>query len=116
VVSSFRRGVDADGSPRQGRKRALSPRGLLADDVNAALWCGLGRVAFVEKKFGDASRWYTDVVTQFPGSHFAAEAMFWRGVCQYTTSHDHAHLQTAAHDLEMTYPASVWTAKALPWR
>jgi hypothetical protein len=99
-----------------GNERVRLEGYLPTHDFNAALRCGLGRMAFVEKKFGDAIRWYTEVVTHFTASHFAAEAIFWRGVSQYIVSHDHAHLETAAHDLEKAYPASVWATRALPWR
>lgn len=84
-------------------------------DFNAALRCGLGRLAFVQKKFGDAEQWYDEVVTQFGGSHFAAEAMFWRGVSRYSGTHDHAVLKMTAEELQKSYPASAWAVKALPW-
>ena len=69
----------------------------------------------MQKKFGDAERWYDEVVTQFGGSHFAAEAMFWRGVSRYSGTHDHAMLKATAEELQKSYPASAWAVRALPW-
>jgi hypothetical protein len=48
------------------------------DDFLAALESGLGRIAFVHKKYADAERWYGDVVTRFGRSHSAPGAMYWR--------------------------------------
>jgi hypothetical protein len=67
-----------------------------------------------EKKFRDAERWYDEVVTQFGGPYFAAEAMFWRDVSRYSRTHDHAMLKAAAEELRKSYPASPWAVKALP--
>jgi hypothetical protein len=56
--------------------------------IVAALMSGLDRIAFVQKKYSDAERWYGDVVSRFANSHFAPEAMYWRAVAQYSASHD----------------------------
>lgn len=59
------------------------------NDFIAALMSGLGRIAFVQKKYADAEGWYGDVVSRFGQSHLAPEAMYWRAVSQYSASHDH---------------------------
>lgn len=45
-------------------------------DFAAALRNGLGRIAYVHKKYADAERWYGDVVANFAGSHAAPGAMY----------------------------------------
>ena len=45
------------------------------NDFVAALMSGLGRIAFVQKEYADAGRWYGDLVAPFGNTHFAAEAM-----------------------------------------
>lgn len=84
-------------------------------DFMAALMNGLGRLAFIRKKYADAERWYGDVVTRFGNAHFAPEAMYWRAVSQYSVSHDHAVLSKVAEELRSKYPSSVWASKAIPW-
>lgn len=98
-----------------GKERVRLEGYLPTRDFNAWLRCGVGRLAFVQKKFADAERCYDEVVTQFAGSQFAAEAVFWRGVSRYSRTHDHAALKTTAEDLQRTYPASTWAVKAIPW-
>jgi TolA-binding protein len=85
------------------------------DDFTAALKNGLGRIAFVQKKYADAERWYGDVITRYGNRHFAAEAMYWRAVSQYSASHDHTVLGKVAQELRSIHPSSVWASKAIPW-
>jgi TolA-binding protein len=84
-------------------------------DFNSALRNGLGRMAFVRKKYADAERWYADVITRFESTHFAAEAMYWRAVAHYKATNDHTALGKVAVELQETHPSSVWASKAIPW-
>ena len=81
----------------------------------AALEDALGRIAFVNKNYSDAERWYGDVVTRFAKTHAAPEAMYWRAVANYRATNDHTVLGKVAEDLRSTYPDSVWASKAIPW-
>ena len=102
--------LDSDG------KEQIRLEGYLPNnDFVAALMSGLGRMAFVQKKYADAERWYGDVVAHFGQSHVAPEAMYWRAVSQYSASHDHTVLGKVAGDLRSKYPSSVWASKATPW-
>jgi hypothetical protein len=67
--------LDADGKERVRFEGYLSNQ-----DFTAALMNGLGRMAFVQKRYADAERWYGNVMTRYGDSHFAAEAMYWRAV------------------------------------
>ena len=87
----------------------------LKKDFNAALRNGLGRIAFVLKKYADADRWYGDVVARFGDSHLAPEAMYWRAVAHYKATNDHTVLGKVAEELRSTYPSSLWASKAIPW-
>lgn len=98
-----------------GKQRVRLEGYLPNSDFTAALMNGLGRMAFIRKKYADAERWYGDVLTRFGSTHFAAEAMYWRAVSQYSASHDHAVLGKVAEELRSSYPSSVWASKALPW-
>ena len=85
------------------------------NDFNAALRNGLGRIAFVQKKYSDAERWYGEVVARLGKTHFAAEAMYWRAVALYKATNDHTMLSKVAEELRSAYPSSVWAGKAIPW-
>lgn len=98
-----------------GKERVRIEGYLPKDDFTAALETGLGRIAFVQKKYSDAERWYEGVVTRFGDSHFAAEAMYWGAVSRYSITRDHAVLGKIAEEMRRKHPSSVWTSKALPW-
>jgi thioredoxin-related protein len=102
--------LDAD-----GRERARLEGYLPNIEFLAALENGLGRIALVHKKYADAERLYNDVVTRFPKSHPAPEAMYWRAVAHYKATNDHTVLGKVADELRNTYPASIWASKAIPW-
>jgi len=72
-------------------------------------------IAFVQKKYVEAERWYGDVVAHFGNSHFAPEAMYRRAVAHYKATNDHTVLGKVAEELRSTSPSSVWAGKAIPW-
>jgi TolA-binding protein len=98
-----------------GKERVRLEGYLPNNDFNAALRNALGRIAFVQRKYSDAQRWYGDVVSRFGDSHFAPEAMYWRTVAHYKATNDHTVLGRVAEELRSTYPASVWASKSIPW-
>ena len=102
--------LDSDGKERV-RLEGYLPNA----DFTAALLNGLGRIAFVRKKYADAERWYGDVLARFGNTHFAAEAMYWRAVSQYSANHDHTVLGKVAEELRSSYASSVWASKSIPW-
>ena len=102
--------LDSDGKERV-RVEGYLPNG----DFVAALRNGLGRLAFVHRKYADAARWYGDVVARLADSHFVPEAMYWRAVTHYKASNDHTVLGKVAEELQRRYPSSVWATKAIPW-
>ena len=98
-----------------GKERVRLEGYLPNNDFVAALMSGLGRIAFVHKKYAGAERWYGDLVARLGNTHFASEAMYWRAVAHYKATNDHAVLGKAAEELRSTYPSSVWASKAIPW-
>jgi TolA-binding protein len=99
----------------EGKERVRLEGYLPNNDFVAALMSGLGRIAFVHKKYADADRWYGDVVARFGGSHPAPGAMYWRAVSHYKATNDHTVLGKVAEELRSAYPSSVWASKAIPW-
>ena len=73
-------------------------------------------LTFEQTKYADAERWYGHVVGRFANTHFAAEAMYWLAVSQYSASHDHTVLGKVAEELRSSYPFSFRTRKSIPWQ
>jgi len=98
-----------------GKERTRIEGYLPKDDFVAALESGLGRIAFVQKKYTDAERWYDGVLSRFRHSHSAPGALYWRAVSHYKATNDHTVLGKVAEELRTAYPSSVWASKAIPW-
>jgi TolA-binding protein len=98
-----------------GKERVRLEGYLPNHDFVAALENGLGRIAFMQKKYADAERWYDDVVRRFPESHAAPGAMYWRAVAHYKATNDHTIMSKVSVELRSKYPDSVWASKAVPW-
>jgi len=88
---------------------------LPKDWFGARLKMGLARVAFMHKKFADAQQLYEGVVEKFGNLALAAEAIYYRDVCQYKATNDHTSLGTAAIELAEKFPTDEWRLKSLPW-
>jgi TolA-binding protein len=102
--------MDADGVER------LRIEGYLPKNwFRARLEMGLGRVAFMHKKWADAEKIYAAVAESYADTAIAAEAIYWRGVSHYKATNDHTVLGEVAIELGAKYPDNEWTLKSLPW-
>jgi TolA-binding protein len=102
--------MDADGVERY-RIEGYLPQNWF----RARLEMGLARVAFMHKKFADAGKIYASVAGNYSDTAMAAEAIYWRGVCQYKATNDHTVLGEVAKELVEKYPGDEWTLKSDPW-
>lgn len=99
----------------EGKEQVRLEGYLTNEDFLAALESGLGRIAFVHKKYQEAAGWYDQVATRRAKSHSAPGAMYWRAVSRYKATNDHTVLGKVAEELRQKYPNSVWASKAIPW-
>lgn len=81
----------------------------------ARLEMARARVMFMHKKWADAEKVYAGVIEHAADTDVAAEAIYWRAVCQYKATNDHTALTPAATELSEKYPGDEWTLKSLPW-
>ncbi len=63
------------------------------------------------KDFGRAAEIYGEVLTRFPESDFAAEALYYLGVAHYKQSGDRDALRESWERLQTRYPDSIWRLK-----
>lgn len=102
--------MDAGGVER------LRIEGYLPKDwFRARLEMGLGRVAFMHKKWADAEKIYAGIAERRADTAVAAEAIYWRGVSKYKGTNDHTVLGEVGIELGAKYPDNEWTLKSLPW-
>jgi TolA-binding protein len=102
--------MDPDGEERLRLEGYLSK-----DEFRTHLEMGLARVAFMRKDWADAERRYAAVVERYPGSKYAPEAVYWKGVSHYKATNDHTALSDVANTFTDKYQDSVWALKSIPW-
>jgi Tetratricopeptide repeat len=87
---------------------------LPKEEFRAQLELGLARVAFMNKRWADAERRYTDVLDRYPDSQAAPEALYWKGVSHYKATNDHTVLGELPGEFQK-YPDSIWALKTIAW-
>jgi TolA-binding protein len=102
--------MDSAGAERDRIEGYLPPNWF-----SARLEMGLGRVAFMNKKWAQAKGHFDTVAQDYAALDIAAEAIYLSGVCQYKLANDHTVLGGVAKKLTEKYPGNEWTLKSLPW-
>ena len=88
---------------------------LPPDEFIPALLLGIGKTAFDADELDKAMADFDKVVTAYPRSAAAPEAMYLRGVVQFKKSHQAEPLKEAFEQLKRDYPASEWAKRAMPY-
>jgi TolA-binding protein len=76
---------------------------------------GLAQVAFHANEFADAERRFREVVTTYPETDAAPEALYWAGVASYKATHNGAALSDTYRAFTQRYQDSAWAKKASVW-
>ena len=99
----------------KGKERFRLEGYLPKDEFRAQLELGLAQVAFMNKKWADAERRYTEVLERYPNSKAAPEALYWKGVSHYKATNDHTVLGELPEQFRQRYPDSIWALKTAAW-
>ncbi len=103
--------LDQAGKEHQRTVGFLPPAELIP-----SLLLGIGKVHFDAEQFDKCLQSLEEIISGFPKSKAAPEAVFMRGVAGYKSTHDPQHLKGAYDKLQTEYPASEWTDRAQPYR
>ncbi|HUJ69038.1 MAG TPA: thioredoxin fold domain-containing protein [Syntrophorhabdales bacterium] len=88
---------------------------LPPDEFLPALLLGIGKTAFDADELDKAMADLDKIITAYPRSAAAPEAMYLRGVVQFKKSHQAGPLKEAFEQLKRDYPASEWAKRATPY-
>ncbi|HMK35496.1 MAG TPA: tetratricopeptide repeat protein [Desulfomonilaceae bacterium] len=103
--------LDADGNEHHRTVGFLGP-----DEFIASQLLGMGKTFFELEKFDEAIGSFNRLLEKYPKSESAAEAVFFRGVSLYKSSHNPKPLREAYDKLSGEYPNTEWTKRAYPYR
>lgn len=84
---------------------------LPPEDCLAELYFASGWTAFCLGKFDDAVSYFKDLITQFPRSDPAPQALYWSGVADYRKTKNPEGLISLWKNLAKDYPDNVWAKK-----
>jgi hypothetical protein len=103
--------LDSSGKEHHRVVGFLSP-----EEFIPAMLLGIAKCAFDTGDFKQAISTLEELLTKYPMSDAAPEAIYIRGVATYKSTHDPKPLKNAYEKLQAKYPASEWTKRAYPYR
>ena len=103
--------LDAEGKEHHRTVGFLAP-----DELIPSLLLGKAKIDFDHEDFAKALVTLEDLLTDYPKSAAAPEAIFLRGVCGYKSTHSPKALKEIYEKLSKDYPDSEWTKRASPYR
>ena len=89
---------------------------LSAEELIPSLLLGIAKCHFDRERFNEAISSLDKLLTEYPNSDSAPEAIYLRGVSKYKSTHDPKPLKGAYEQLQANYPSSEWTRRAYPYR
>lgn len=102
---------DPYGNPHQRVVGFLPPEQLIP-----YLLLGKGKTYFDHRRFNDALAAFERLISDWPQSFAAPQAIYHRAVSRYRTSEDPHHLKIGHQILKAEYPDSEWAVRTLPYR
>jgi hypothetical protein len=99
-----------------GKEHYRSVGFLPPDEMIPSLLLWIGKTYFDLNDFAEAIATFDKIIGDYPESGAAPEAMFFRGVSGYKSTHTAPPLKEAYEKLTAQYPRSEWAKRALPYR
>jgi hypothetical protein len=103
--------LDSDGNEHHRTVGFLAPEELIP-----SLLLGIAKVYFDADTFDDSLSNLNNLLSHYPESDSAAEAIYLRGVCLYKSTHNPKPLKEAYEKLNALDPKGEWTKRAYPYR
>ena len=89
---------------------------LSAEELIPSLLLGIGKSHFEQAEFTDAISDLDRLLKDYRKSDSAPEAIYYRAVSLYKSTHDPQTLKEAYEKLQADYPSNEWAKRAAPYR
>ena len=103
--------LDVDGKEHYRSTGFLPPEELMP-----LILLARGKSHFDRGEFEQAMRLLDKVLDEYGQSYWAPEAVYYRAVSRYKSTHNPEPLKKGYEELQADYPSSMWTKKAAPYR
>ena len=102
--------LDSEGKDHYGVLGYVSPQEFIPTFL-----VGLSVGQFDLNKFDEAIANLDRLLSDYPKSFAAPEAMYYRAVSLFKKTHEGGHLKTVYAELQKMYPTSKWAERAYPY-
>ena len=99
-----------------GKEHSRTVGFMTPEELIPSILLGIAKTYYELDMFNEALANFDKVIEDYPQSDAAPEAIFYRGVCGYKSTHDPKPLKRAYEKLQAAYPQSEWAKRALPYR
>ncbi|HBA53852.1 tetratricopeptide repeat protein [Syntrophorhabdus aromaticivorans] len=99
-----------------GKEHSRTVGFLPPEELIPSLLLGIAKIYFDHDRFTDAITNLDKILSDYPTSGAAPEAVFLKGVNGYKGTHNTQALKLAYEKLQADYPSSEWAKRALPYR
>jgi TolA-binding protein len=99
-----------------GKEHSRTIGYIAPEEFAPAILLGIAKMHFDLRQFDSAIQCLEKIISTYPWSFAAPEAVYYRGVCGYKTTHEAGPLKKAYEDIAKEYPYSEWVKRALPYR
>jgi tetratricopeptide (TPR) repeat protein len=86
------------------------------EELIPSILLGMGKAKFNQPDRPAASRYFEMIISDYPDSLMAPEAVYMNGVARYIETHDATNLLNIYDRLVEEYPDSPWLTRADPYR
>lgn len=100
----------------QGKLLQESTGFMPVEELVAWIILGSGKMQFTQKEMSRAANLTDVVLSDYPDSSWAPEALYWNSVALFLATRKPSALQKGYERLKKQYPGSIWTKKAMPYR
>ncbi len=101
---------------KEGKEHHRTVGFIPAEELIPSLLLGITKVYFDLSAFKEALSNLEKILSDFPKSSAAPEAIYLKGVCLYKDTKNQKGLKEAYEQLQAKYPESEWTKRAYPYR
>ncbi|MHC1729958.1 MAG: hypothetical protein AB9866_28825 [Syntrophobacteraceae bacterium] len=99
----------------EGKEHYRTTGFFSAVDLLPSLMLGIGKGCFDNDLFNEAIECFDNLIAEYSYSCSAPEAVFFRGVALYKSTHQVKHLKQMYRTLQDDYPNSAWAKRAYPY-
>jgi len=100
----------------EGEEHHRSVGFLPPEELIPSIMLGMAKTQFDHEQFSEALPHLDRLITEYPKSDVAPEAIYYRGVSRYKATNDASALKQAHETLQANYKDSEWAKRASVYR